>query len=208
MAVHYRTQGLIIKKNDRAEADQILTIYTENFGKLKVLAKAVRKIKSKLRGGADLFYLSEIEFIQGKNNKTLTDSVLTDGLFNIRRDLTRLGIAYQIADLLDKMVAEEQKDEETWQLLNEVFSKLSNLSPVISHLPLLYYYFFWNLVCLLGYKPDLRADSLCGRKIEADIAKILKIIIKRDWQVLSRLKIKEHHLESLKEVSNWYKAEI
>ena len=73
MAIHYRTQGFILKKTDRGEADQILTIYTKDFGKLEILGKAIRKIKSKLRSGADLFYFSEIEFIQGKAYKTLTD---------------------------------------------------------------------------------------------------------------------------------------
>ena len=208
MALHYRTQGLIIKKVDRAEADQLLTIYTKDFGKLKVLGKAIRKIKSKLRGGADLFYLSEIEFIQGKNQKTLTDAVLIDGFFNIRKDLTKLSVSHQIADMLDKLVSEEQKDEETWQLLNKVFDKLNNLSFVINHLPLLYYFFFWNLVSSLGYEPELRSDALCGKKIDTELAKILKIILKKDWHVLSRLKIEDRHIELLKDVSEWYKINI
>jgi DNA repair protein RecO (recombination protein O) len=208
MAVHYRTQGLIIKKSDRGEADQFLTIYTKDFGKLKILGKAVRKIKSKLRGGADLFYLSEIEFIQGKIHKTLTDAVLIDGFFNIRRDLTRLSVAYQIVDLLDDLAPGEQKDEPVWQLVNEVFQRLNNQPFVIRHLPLLYHYFFWNLVSLFGYQPELRADSLCGKKINTDLAKILKIIIKRDWRILSRLKIDDDHIELLKNISRWYKINI
>ncbi len=63
MAVHYRTQGFVLKKTDLWEADQVFSIYTQDFGKLKVLGKAIRKIKSKLRSGAELFYLSETEFI-------------------------------------------------------------------------------------------------------------------------------------------------
>ena len=70
MAVHYRTQAFILNKTDWNEADQIFTVYTEEFGKIKIVAKAIRKIKSKLRSGMDLFYLSEIEFIQGKSYKT------------------------------------------------------------------------------------------------------------------------------------------
>jgi len=204
MALHYRTQGLIIKKRDRGDADQFLTIYTEDFGKLRVLAKAVRKIKSKLRGGADLFYLSEIEFIQGKAYKTLTDAVLLEGFFNIRKNLSRLGTAYQVADLLDELVTQEQKDERIWQLLRETFDKLNNDSDC----RLLYYYFFWNLVSLLGYEPELRADSVCGRKINTELAKILKIIINKDQLTLSRLKIEPHHISLLKDVSNWYKMNI
>ncbi|KPJ55867.1 hypothetical protein AMJ49_06190, partial [Parcubacteria bacterium DG_74_2] len=67
-----------MKKIDQGEWDRIFIIYTRDFGKLKVLARAERKIKSKLRAGLELFYLSEIEFIQGKNYKTLTNAVLIE----------------------------------------------------------------------------------------------------------------------------------
>jgi len=208
MAVHYRTQGLIIKKIDRGEADQLLTIYSKDFGKLKVLGRAVRKIKSKLRGGADLFYLSEIEFIQGKTYKTLTDTALINGSFNIRRDLTKLSIAYQIADVLDSLVPEEQKDEDIWQLLSGTFFKLNDCQWSSTKHQLLYYYFFWNLVSLLGYGPEVGPESFCGRKIDSSLAKILRIIIKRDWSLLSRLKVEKQHFESLKDISGWYKINI
>lgn len=208
MAVHYRTQGLIFKKTDRGEADQLLIIYTKNFGKLKILGKAVRKIKSKLRGGADIFYLSDIEFIQGRSHKTLTDAVLIDNFLNIRRNLTRLAVSYRVAGILDDLVSEEQKDELIWRLLKEVFQKLNSQSFSSGRLTLLYYYFFWNLVSLLGYEPELQSNSLCGKKIDTELAKILKIIIKRDWHILSRLKIEEHHLALLKQASAWYKKNI
>jgi len=90
MAVHYRTRGFVIKKTGRGEADQLFTIYTQDFGKLEVLGKAVRKIKSKLRGGIGLFYLSEIEFIQGKKTKTLTGAILIEKFPNIRKSLKKL----------------------------------------------------------------------------------------------------------------------
>ena len=214
MAVHYRTQGFFIKKVDRGEADQFFTVYTKDFGKLEILGKAIRKIKSKLRGGAELFYLSEIEFIQGKTHKTLTDAIVGDGFLNIRRDLGRLRIAYQIAEVLDNLTPEEEKDEKIWQLLNEVFTRLNNwkiensLKIENCKLKIIYYYFFWNLVSILGYQPELQKDFLCGKKIDTDLAKILKLILKRDWPILSRLKIKPHHLKLLKNISEWYNKNI
>ena len=87
MFVHHRTSGFILKKVDRKETDQLLTIYTKDFGKLEILAKAIRKISSKLKSGAEIFYLSEIEFIQGKTRKTLTDAILIEKFENLRKDL-------------------------------------------------------------------------------------------------------------------------
>jgi len=208
MATHYRTNGFIIKKTDRDEADQFFTIYTKGYGKLKILGKAIRKINSKLRSGAELFYLSDIEFIQGKNHKTLTDAILMENFPDIRKDLGKLKIVHQIAELLDSLMTGEEKDELIWWLLCETLKKLNSLEIRNYNLEILYYYFFWNLVSLLGYRPELKPDSLKGKKINTDIAKILKITLNKDWSILSRLKIEPSHLELLKNISEWYKIEL
>lgn len=225
MAIHYRTLGFVLVKTDRGEADQVLRVYTKEFGKLDILAKAVRKITSKLRSGADLFYLSEVEFIQGKKQKTLTDAMAVDKFSNIRKDLDKLRIAAQIAETFDSLVCGQEKDEELFNLLNESFSKLNDCrGPRAS---LIYYYFFWNLFFLLGYQVDLYNCVICQDKlfpselyfsvedggivcgaclskaakcgtITADIIKIIRLFIRKDWQTLERLKIEKEYLDSLK----------
>jgi len=230
MFIHYRTQGFILKKIDRGEVDRIFTIYTKDFGKLELLAKAERKIKSKLRGGLELFYLSEIEFIQGKTHKTLTDAILIDKFKNLRRDLKRLAIAYKISEVLDNLVKDQEPDEKIWQLLNEVFSKLNSLEIKNSKLEILYHYFLWNLLSILGYQPELYNCSLCqkkvtpeklyfsqkegglicpscfrkigvpsgsGQEVKPETIKILRIILKKDWPTLSKLKIEAKYLKEL-----------
>lgn len=204
MFIHYRTQGFFIKKTNRREADQSFTVFTKDFGKLEILGKAIRKIKSKLRGGAELFYLSEIEFIQGKTHKTLTDAILIDNFSNIRKDLRKLKITYQIAEVLDNLVGGEEKDDKIWQLLKEVFEKLNSLKRI----EIIYYYFFWNLISILGYQPEFHNCSLLGKKINCDIVKILKVILKKDWQILSRLKFEPFHQKLLKNISEWYKIKV
>ena len=200
MAVHYRTQAIFLKKSARGEADELFTVYTKDFGKLRILGKAIRKISSKLKSGADLLYLSEIEFIQGKTRKTLTDAILIDKFLDVRQDLRRLRIAYKIADILDELVIKDERDEEIWRLLGEVFEKLSSLKKI----EIIYYYFFWNLVSILGYQPDISGCFLRGKKIDCDIVKILKVILRKDWQILSRLKIEPIHQKLLKNTSEWY----
>lgn len=165
MAVHYRTQGFILTKHDLREADQILNIYTKDFGKLEVLGKAIRKIKSKLRSGAELFYLSEVEFIQGKNYKTLTDAVTTEKFKNIRQDLEKLKVAYQIAETANNLIKGQEKDEKIFNLLNETFNKLNDCSLLTVHCSLIYHCFLWNLLSILGYQIDLYHCALCQKKL-------------------------------------------
>lgn len=187
MATYYNTRGLILKEADRGEADKILTIYTKDFGKIKVLGRAIRKIKSKLRAGAGLFFLSDIEFIQGKINKTLTDALLVDKFPAIKKSLTKTRTAYKVAQVLDDLVIKEEKDEGIWELLNKAFlelnsdSNLSSLKPGVAEGPegeqvpygvnrqgsdfMVYYYFFWSILSSLGYRPELYNCSLCQKKL-------------------------------------------
>ena len=233
MAVHYRTQGFVLKKTDLWEADQVFSIYTQDFGKLKVLGKAIRKIKSKLRSGAELFYLSETEFIQGKTYKTLTDAIVIDKFKNIRSDLERLKIAYQIAETTDNLIGGQERDEEIWNLLTEVFEKLNNYKLQTINYPLIYHYFLWNLLSILGYQIDLYNCAVCqkklvpqklyfnpeeggiidlecfkkikkGEEVSPELVKILRLLLKKDWNILSRLKIQDLHKKELESISENY----
>lgn len=208
MFVHYRTQGFILKKIDRGEADQLFTVYTRDFGKLEILGRAIRKISSKLRSGADIFYLTEIEFIQGKAYKTLTDAILIDKFKNLRKNFKKLAIAYKIAEVLDDLVKGQEPDEKIWRLLNETFEKLNKLEIRNAKLELIYYYFFWNFISSLGYQPEIKNCTIQGKKINCDIVKIIKVILRKDWQILTRLKITPLHLKLLKNVSQWYRIKI
>jgi len=168
MVVHYRTRGLIIKKMDRGEADQLFVIYTKDFGKLNILGRAIRKIKSKLRSAAELFYLSDIEFIQGKLYKTLTDTILIDKFKNIRSDLEKLEIASKISETLNDLIKVEEKDERVWELAEEVFKKLETENPSkvgYWKLEIIYYYFLWNIFSILGYQIDFYHCIICWKKL-------------------------------------------
>jgi DNA repair protein RecO (recombination protein O) len=205
MFSHYRTEGFIIKIVNRGEADQLFTIYTKDFGKIEVLGKAIRKIKSKLRGGAQLFYLSEIEFIQGKTYKTLTSAILINNFFNLRYNLEKIEIAELIFNLLDNLIKGEEADQKIWELLNGVLILLNDGQKIKPEKNLLfYYYFFWNFIFLLGYQPELKKFSIGKEKINIDIFKILRIILKKDIKTLLKLKFEPFHQKALKDISQKY----
>jgi len=233
MFVHYRTLGLIFKKEERGEFDQLLSVFSKDFGKLEILGKGIKKISSKLRAGMEIFYLSEIEFIQGKRYKTLTDALKIEKFENLRKDLKRLAVAYKISEDLDNLVGGEEPDEKIWQLLVEVFQKLNTLHLTPFTLHLIYYYFFWNLISILGYKPELYFCPICQKKltpeklyfsqkeggiicencsktaksaieIQPETVKILRKILERDWKTLSKLKIEGNYLKPLSEISQNY----
>lgn len=237
MTIRCRALAFILKKTDFREADQLFKVFTKDFGKLEILGKAIRKINSKLRAGINLFYLSETEFIQGKNYKTLTDAVAIDKFRNLRSDLEKLEIAYQVVELADSLIHNQEKDEQIWDLLNEVFGKLENYESRIKNYGLIYYYFFWNLLSILGYQIDLYNCAAChqklflgknyfnpaeggiicencfgkindGEEILPDIIKILRLFLEKNWQTLLKLKLSVFYERSLKEISDDYLSNI
>src|SRR3989344_1336762 len=110
MFVHYRTRGIILDRKERGESDLLFTIYTKDFGRIEILGKAIRKIDSKLRPAADIFYFSEIEFIQGKTQKTLTDAILLEKFSEIQKDLKQRTLAYKISDTLANFIKGQEPD--------------------------------------------------------------------------------------------------
>ena len=233
MFLRYRTLGFVFKKEDRGEADQIFKIFTKDFGKIEVLGKGIRKISSKLRSQIELFYLSEIEFVEGKIHKRLTDALLIEKFKNLRRDLNKLTIAYKIGELLDGLIKGQERDERILNLILETFKNLEKPTLPLKTCYLQYYYFFWNLISILGQRPEVYNCCLCqkrlrpeklyfnekeggvvcpkcfsktkeGRPIGLNLIKILRIIFDQNLSLLKRIKIDQEELEKLKEVSEFY----
>jgi DNA repair protein RecO (recombination protein O) len=150
MFVNYRTQGLILKKDDRGEADRLFTVYTKDFGKLAILGRGIRKISSKLRSGAEVFYLSEIEFIQGKAQKTLTDAALIENFDNLRQNLNRLKVAQEVASIADSALVAPEADPKIWDLLLRVFNKINDPKATPDDLKEIYKYFVFDFKICLG----------------------------------------------------------
>ncbi len=231
MTLHYKTEGFVFKKEDRLEADRVFSVFTKDFGRIEIFGKSIRKIDSKLKSGIEIFSLSEIEFIQGKNKKTLTDTLFIERFKNIQESPEKFEIANKISNLVDNFIKGEEKDQEIFNLLNDTFSKLNNFQFPITNFQLVYFCFFWNFVSVLGYGPELSKCAVCqqklnpnnlyfsnkeggvicghctkkeDKKITSDVVKIVRIIIKKDWDILSKLKIENNLQKSLEEISDNY----
>jgi len=117
MAFHYKTQGIILKRQDQGEANRMFKVFCREYGKVTMFAVSERKITSKLRGGLELFSLSYLEFIQGKNKKLLVEAIPLKQYLASTQDLSCLHSAFKIAELVDQHMAEQEKDEKVWDLL-------------------------------------------------------------------------------------------
>ncbi len=190
MTVHYKTRGFVFKKEDRLDADRVFSVFTRDFGKVDVFGKAIRKINSKLRGGMEIFYVCDIEFIQGKSKKTLTDALAVKKFRGISENPEKFELAKNVAKLVIDSIHGQEKDVRILDLLVETFSLLEAEEPR----QLLYYYFFWNFVSLLGYAPPLA-------EFPVDAATVIRVILRKDWQTLQAMSIALSTQQSIKSIS-------
>ena len=217
----------MFKKENALESDRVFSVFTKDFGRTEIFGKAVRKIGSKLRGGIEIFAFSEIEFVEGRNRKTLTDSTFKEKFKDIPLIPLKMETAYKISETIDGFVRGEERDDKIFNLLRDVFRKINDCEkPNIA-----YVYFFWNFVSVLGYRPELTKCAVClqklnpyslyfsskdggiicrncargyGLKVKSDIVKILRLAVSKNWDILRRLKLSDSVLKSLQEISQNY----
>jgi DNA repair protein RecO (recombination protein O) len=158
------TQAIVLSRTDFGEADRILTLLTPEYGKLRVMAKGVRRIKSKLAGGIELFSVSDIAHIKGRGDiDTLVSSRLRKHYGNIVKDIERTMLGYDLIKQLSKDI-EDEPGPEYFELLQQTFEALDDFS--IS-LELIRFWFVAQLLRLNGRSPNLQTD-VHGKKLVPD----------------------------------------
>ncbi len=160
-----RTSVIILRRVEYSEADRILTVITPDVGKLSLIARGVRKVKSKLAGGIELFSTSEITYIPGRGTiDTLVSSRLITHYGDITKDIDRTMLGYELIKLLDK-VTEDEPEQEYYSLLQNAFEALNDHSIPIDLIRL---WFSAQLLRQAGYTPNLQT-TLDGAKLTADL---------------------------------------
>lgn len=145
----YASEAIVIKRRNYKEADRIISLYTSNFGKVSVLAKGVRKPKSKKRGGLEVF--SHIKFSAGKAKflDIITEVEVINLYSKIRKDLKKAALGYYLIETLDKLTQEEEKNYILFKYLRDYLSRLENEN----HLRKMKEEFVCNVLTELGFWP-------------------------------------------------------
>lgn len=145
------TNGIILHRIDYGEADRILTILTPDQGKIRAMAKGVRKVKSKLAGGIELFSVSQITFIPGRKEiSTLVSTRLKTHYPVIVQDLDRTMLGYEFLKRINK-ATEDQLGEEYFVLLVKAFEALNSTVDAT----LIETWFDARLLTYAGHQPNL-----------------------------------------------------
>lgn len=157
-----KTTAIVLMRTDYGEADRILTVLTPDVGKLSLMAKGVRRVKSKLAGGIELFSVSEISYIPGKGSiSTLVSSRLIRHYGHIVEDIDRTMLGYELIRLLHK-VTEDQLEQAYYDLLEQTFFVLDDKYISVDFIRV---WFSAQLLREAGHTPNLQTN-VAGAKLE------------------------------------------
>lgn len=158
----YRTQAVVLGHIEYGEADQILKLFTDEKGKITVIAKGVRKIRSRKAGHLEPFTYVTLFLAKGRNMDIVTQAETIDGFIGLREDLQRVAYAAYVVEVLDRFTYEEGKNAGIFRLLVDTLSRLEKLpnSAMVIH------NYEIRLLDLLGFRPQLFECVDCGEAIQ------------------------------------------
>jgi DNA repair protein RecO (recombination protein O) len=152
----YKDEGVVLKTIKLGEADRIVTLFTRNNGKIRAVAKGIRKTKS--RFGARLEPLTRADLIiyRGRNLDTITGVDIITSFDELRRDYTALQAGAALVDMVEKITPDREKALSVYALLVGGLKALAGGSPNV--VPA----FIVKLLSVSGYHPQLTVCSGCG----------------------------------------------
>lgn len=160
-----RVDAVVLRHSEYGEADRLITLYTRQRGKMRVIAKGVRKIASRKAGHIEPFTHVKLQLAAGRGMFILTQADTVDAYLPLRDDLILTSQASYVIELLDRFSYEDETENAVvFRLLTDTLSRLaSGTDPwlVLRHYEM-------RLLDQLGFRPQLFECVNCGREIKAE----------------------------------------
>lgn len=214
----YRTEAVVLARLDYGEADRIVTLFTPQRGKFRVIAKGARKPLSRLGPHLDFFARCTLLLAKGRELDVVSDAATIETHDRLRTDLDAMGHAAHLAEMVNRLTEDRQEHEALYDLLVGSLRLLADgVDPwlVTRH-------FEWGLLNLLGYRPELYACVSCtapllagangwssrlggvlcplcrpadagARTVSLDAQKILRLFDREGLSAVAKIRLSESH---------------
>jgi DNA repair protein RecO (recombination protein O) len=106
----FRVEAVVLRHSDYGEADRLLTLYTRQLGKTRVLAKGARKIASRKAGHIEPFTHVKLQLARGRDMLLVTQADTVDAYLPLREDLILISQASYVLELLDRFTYEDESE--------------------------------------------------------------------------------------------------
>ncbi len=225
----YRTEAIVLRRTDFGEADRLLTVFTPQRGKLRLVAKGARKPSSRKSGHVELFSRSQFLVAAGRELDIVTQAETIEPFLAVREDLARTTYAYYVAELADAFTAERDENRPLYDLLVDALGWLGQADD----LALVARYYELHLLGLVGYQPQLFVCGGCKEQIRPEVnylssaeggvfcakcghdrlgmselsvngLKVLRFLQTRDWETCRLLRLSAASHAEVEELMNGY----
>jgi DNA repair protein RecO (recombination protein O) len=209
------------------EADRILTILTERFGKVKAISRGVRKSTSRLGGHLEPFMVVDFQLYEGKTFYTITGAEIISEFSKLHCDLPKMAKAYVAGELVDNFLHENEKSEQTYKILAQILDLIEK-----NEKNFLINAFALKLIETAGFQPEfyecvnckekitegenywdnLEGGVICkncaptsrGTKISNEFIKALRFIEKNDFETIGKLKLDKSIEQEIDQILDEY----
>jgi len=159
------TSAILLRRIEFGDYDLILTFYSQDRGKISLIAKSAKKSKKRFAGILELFSVLQVVYSsgRGKGLPVLQEASLLHPFSEIRSDIRKTAYASYWVELIKEWVEEYQKNTPLYLLLLHVLGELDRGNIPGDELSIL---FQMRFMVLSGHSPNLMKCSTCGREID------------------------------------------
>lgn len=221
--MNIKCRGVVIKRMNYGEADKVLTIFSDKLGKIKAIAKGVRKISSRMAGSLEPYNLIQLELHEGKSFYIIT-GVEMISCYDCSGILSGSTKAVYASEIIDKIFEEEEKNVQAFELFTNALSKLTSTN---NNLALRL--FELQILSQAGFEPDLFLCSSCksrlrsgenfvnnisgyllcakcaehsgvARKVEDGVIKLLRLLQTNGIEICGKIKCNTNHTREVEKI--------
>lgn len=214
----YTTEAVVLRRTDFGEADRILTLFTPTYGKIRAIAKGVRKTKSRLAGHLEPFTRTQLLLATGRDLDIVTQAEGRERFERLPTDFWSATAAWYVAELVDRFLEDADPHPRLYALFVETLRRLDAQAQEAdrAHSWLALRYFELRLLGEIGYRPGLHhcvscdqplrpedqgyspemGGALCpacmrygARSLSLTALKVMRLLQSTDWSAIPRLRL-------------------
>lgn len=189
----FTSEGIIVKRSNFGEADRLLTVITPFKGKITVLARGVRKITSRRGGNVELLNKVKLHLFKGQGMTVLNEAESLATFPKIKSDLILSSYGSYIAEISEKLLAENEPNPKAYQLLSAILALLENNPRQIFIRA-----YEVKLLTVLGFW------SLGQVEVRGEVKNILSKLEHSDWQEIDQIAITQAQALELERILRYY----
>lgn len=162
----YTTEAIVLTRFDLGEADRVLTLITPGWGKLKAIAKGIRRPKSRIGGSLEPFAELNVVLARGRTFEVVTQVSVEHAWLRLRDSLESAATAWYLAELADRSLEERHPAEPIYHLLRRAYELLDEgmAAGRVAR------WYEIHLADELGARPEVDRCVECGRLLESSEA--------------------------------------